>query len=293
MLRVKILIIFSTLLVVAYQNCGQVSLEKKVEASKVPEFSLSVKVCNFEDYETKVFYAYNRNFKFQDGYYYTDSDGDGLSDEFEEDSLNQEKYGLSSQVRDSNLDGFDDLIVVRFDMNIDQQNNLPVCEDLTLDSDRDGINDCTEDLINTDKYKPDTDADNIPDRLEVLNALNALDARDASSDVDGDGVNNLDEIKLGTPVLLSNANYPNQQIKSSMEVLIGEGCRLLTFEKLPFYSRLNPNHFVIEILEQNLMGEVILRKVNYLIDVNDYPQGQFNIDLDDDLILEGRSGGAL
>lgn len=294
MFKPILFIFFTTIFLVAYQNCSEVTLSDMVEASTIPTFLLKVKVCDFEDYNTKIFYGYNRNLKAEDGYFYTDVDGDGLTDEFENNVTNKSKYGLSSQVRDSNLDGYDDLIVVRYDLDINAQNNLPACIGFNLDSDRDGINDCTEDLISSEKLKPDTDGDGIPDRLEAIHGLNALDTRDASTDLDGDGIANFEEIRMSTPVQLSNAQYPQfVPVEFDMEVLIGENCRLFTFANLPFYQYMNVNQFVVEILEQNNSGEVILRKVNYFIAKEHLIQGEFLVDMQKSLLFEGHSEGSL
>ncbi|MCO4799765.1 MAG: S8 family serine peptidase, partial [Colwelliaceae bacterium] len=59
---------------------------------------------------------------------------------------------------------------------------------LTLDNDNDGINDLDDN---------DRDNDGIPDDIEILNGLNHFDASDASGDVDGDGMSNIDEFQAG------------------------------------------------------------------------------------------------
>lgn len=145
----------------------------------------------------------------------------------------------------------------------------------------------------SDYRHPDSDRDGIPDRIEVLNGLNPIDSRDASLDVDGDGILNIDEIKFGQPVSISNDKFENLKINSSMEVDVATGCRTLRFTNLPFYGRLSPNQFTVEIMEQNFAGEIILRRVNYFIYVEDFIIGNFDINLDSDLLYDGYSSGDL
>lgn len=93
-----------------------------------------------------------------------DSDGDGMSDEFES------TYGFDSGS----------------------------AEDAALDSDGDGLSNLEEFLLGTDPTSSDSDGDGIPDQYEVLNRLNPTDASDASADADGDGTSNLEEYQEGT-----------------------------------------------------------------------------------------------
>ena len=70
-----------------------------------------------------------------------------------------------------------------------------------VDSDNDGLSDVEEKYVyGTDHNKVDTDGDGMPDGWEIRYGLNPL-VNDASSDLDGDGLSNLQEyINGGDPV---------------------------------------------------------------------------------------------
>jgi parallel beta-helix repeat protein len=64
---------------------------------------------------------------------------------------------------------------------------------LKSDSDFDDLSYEQERMLGTSPSSIDTDGDGMPDGWEVANGLNPLSARDAQSDLDGDGVSNLNE----------------------------------------------------------------------------------------------------
>ncbi|XOV78609.1 MAG: reprolysin-like metallopeptidase [Aestuariibacter sp.] len=93
-----------------------------------------------------------------------DSDGDGMSDEFEE------TYNL-----DPNS-----------------------ASDANEDADNDGLSNLEEYFLGTNPTSADSDGDSIPDQYEVLNRLDPNDSSDANADADGDGSSNLEEYQEGT-----------------------------------------------------------------------------------------------
>ena len=70
------------------------------------------------------------------------------------------------------------------------------CADDTTDSDGDGLSDCYEECVLTDKFDRDTDGDGMPDDYETFNYLLRLVADD-EDDRDFDGLTNLEEMLLG------------------------------------------------------------------------------------------------
>lgn len=94
-----------------------------------------------------------------------DSDGDGMSDAFED------QYGLDP--------------------------NDP--QDALADSDGDGVANLEEFYLGTDPTSRDTDGDGISDGFEVNNGLDPT-RDDASLDKDGDGFSNLEEFQSGSDV---------------------------------------------------------------------------------------------
>ncbi len=125
-----------------------------------------------------------------------DSDGDGLPDrvEFE--------IGSSRTDPDTDGDGFSDLLEFRFTRGgLDPLVPNPGCtgEDDRRDVDGDGLLACEERFLGTSDRFFDSDADGLPDGLELRVRLDPA-AHDALLDADLDGVRNRDEIRAGTAV---------------------------------------------------------------------------------------------
>jgi len=125
-----------------------------------------------------------------------DSDGDGLTDseEFE--------AGLNRTVRDTDDDGFSDPIEFRFARaGLDPRAPNPGCasEEDRRDVDFDGLAACEELLLRTSTELYDTDADGVPDGLEVVAGTRPNES-DNLADADLDGRRNGDEIRFHTSV---------------------------------------------------------------------------------------------
>lgn len=120
-----------------------------------------------------------------------DSDGDGLSDAVEFDE------GMNRLSRDSDDDGFSDTLEWKFRRNgFDPLAPNPGCDmDERTDNDADGLLLCEELLLRTSSELFDTDADGVPDGLELQAGTDPARA-DALSDADLDGVRNGDEVRV-------------------------------------------------------------------------------------------------
>jgi hypothetical protein len=134
-----------------------------------------------------------------------DSDGDGLTD------LEEAKYyGTKLDKWDSDDDGINDFDEIKTKSNPLVPDAGNCSANFSLDSDKDGLTDCTEDRYGTSRILWDSDRDGIPDYLEVLYGLNPL-LNDAAEDPDKDGKSNIIEVSQGTPV-----DYANDEAIESM-----------------------------------------------------------------------------
>ena len=144
----------------------------------------------------------------EDGYK-ADSDGDGLSDEWEH------LHGLDRQSPDSDGDLYSDLFEERFrKQGFDPADaSLPVipCQN-GEDRDGDGLNTCEEEFLETDTLFPDTDADGIIDGIELRFGLDPT-VNDVGLDHDFDGISSGTEVKSGThPQLFNEEDYLSEKI---------------------------------------------------------------------------------
>ena len=128
-----------------------------------------------------------------------DTDGDGLPDSIE--LCKKYCYGQNpgcGTPTDSDGDGYSDYIEYQnmqagFDP-ADPKKPATPCT-ATDDFDGDGLKDCEEAVIGTDRHLFDTDGDHIPDFIEVLAGMNPLDGSDAFEDANHNNVRNFDEVR--------------------------------------------------------------------------------------------------
>lgn len=120
----------------------------------------------------------------------SDTDGDGLKD------VEELALGTNPFSWDSDGDGVGDSDELEIGTDPDNP-----------DSDGDGFLDGDEILYgfdplvyNDNEPDDDTDNDGIPNAVELFYNLNLLDSSDASGDLDGDGLTNLQEYQLGTRI---------------------------------------------------------------------------------------------
>lgn len=133
----------------------------------------------------------------------TDSDNDGLADDFEE------YIGTNSQSKDSDNDGLTDYqeeMLFDYDpLNKDTDNDG--VEDGAEDHDNDGLPNTKELEIGTDPILYDSDNDGLNDGEEV----NTHKTKPLQKDTDSDGASDGDEIRLGTDPLTAQDSFTEKQ----------------------------------------------------------------------------------
>jgi hypothetical protein len=181
-----------------------------------------------------------------------DYDREGLSNTRE--STLAEQFNVIFNKADTNGDGYSDLLMVMSGISRSSQDNLVSCSNTAQDTDLDGLNDCEEDLLETNPADPDTDGDGIIDGLEVRYGLAALDATDAHLDSDNDGLDNYAEVKANTPPTESNSQRTTQyalkyELRSQM--VNGVECTDLSLSNIPLLQVSNGNLLNIFVLQKN------------------------------------------
>lgn len=203
-----------------------------------------------------------------------DSDGDGLSDEVEDELrlCASEKGGASCNLGngrfadplDSDGDGYGDAFEYAhrasgFDPKRPSSATSPCRE--TGDTDGDGLRDCEERYLGTDLRLFDTDGDRFSDGVEVRFGMDPTKREDASRDDDADGTRNADELLAGwTPgakeILGDNPAKQRFTITPEPESADGRSCydfeitgiRLMTTRALGADKR-GKNHIEVVFME--------------------------------------------
>ncbi|MBI5511796.1 MAG: VWA domain-containing protein [Deltaproteobacteria bacterium] len=117
-----------------------------------------------------------------------DSDADGLWDR-DEDIL-----GTDALLADTDADGYGDGVEVIAGGMMDPLVLNDGCADEGQDGDQDGLADCEEEIIGTDRASPDTDGDFLPDGFEVIGHGSPL-SNDRMEDVDLDQLSDWNEVQ--------------------------------------------------------------------------------------------------
>jgi hypothetical protein len=144
-----------------------------------------------------------------------DSDGDGLSDDFEKLVL-----GTNPRKRDSDGDGLSDLREKDFATN-----------PLKADTDGDGLNDAREVRVGTNPHSKDSDQDKVPDKVEVQRGTaeapdsdadglpDWVDAVESDIDTDRDGLSDGEEAWLRTDMYSQHSD--TDILPDGVEVTLG------------------------------------------------------------------------
>jgi len=178
-----------------------------------------------------------------------DYDRDGIPNVRDiSDSLN-----LHPRRRDTNLDGYHDLLMLLSGIHVTSQANIKPCLQIHEDTDNDGLTDCEEDFLGTDKESYDTDGDTIPDYLELRVGLNPTNSIDARQDSDIDGVLNLEEVKEHTPVLEMNDKIVEGYalIYKTIPAQNGTSCGDFLVENIALVSVSNGNLVQLYFIEES------------------------------------------
>ena len=158
----------------------------------------------------KEFLVTNQNAIATEAGFLPDTDADGLPDAME-DRLGwvdpNDPTRSAALVPDFDSDFYNDKLehILR-PLGLDPvvPNVLPDCDDPAVDTDRDGLRDCEEKLLGTDRTLFDTDADGFPDQVEFRAGTNPL-FNDTLDDLDIDGITNAREIRAHTDVTANDA----------------------------------------------------------------------------------------
>ena len=149
----------------------------------------------------KEFMVTNRNALATESGFVPDTDADGLSDAMED------MLGLDALNPDVDGDYYNDKLehLLR-SLGLDPlvPNVLPDCDDPVVDTDGDGLRDCEEKLLASDRTLFDSDADGFPDQVEFRAGTNVI-FNDALDDLDLDGVSNAAELRGHSDVSANDA----------------------------------------------------------------------------------------
>jgi hypothetical protein len=157
-----------------------------------------------------------------DGRFLLDSDGDGLPEAIED------SVGADPRNRDTDGNGVSDLVEYRTKgkpcegagCNRSLRNPYSVCDGFRPvtdaagnvafpDTDRDGLNDCEEFLLKSDRTRVDSNGDFIPDAIAFKAGVPFIAGTDGSyAQPQGDGLTSYMKIKLGLPIQL-----PRERVK--------------------------------------------------------------------------------
>lgn len=142
-----------------------------------------------------------------------DTDGEGLIDELDNDFT----HNTNKNFPDSDDDGFDDNFEVRrfvdgFRADTKDGRGCDPSSPLTpgcvaRDTDGDGLSQFAEAYLKTRPTLVDSDADGVPDGMEVRYGLSPVQRQATGIDTDGDGTSDLEEFRLGSNPIARDAAF--------------------------------------------------------------------------------------
>lgn len=249
------------------QACSRTQLKEAPFTPPYKRVSLKVAYCPEAGGSLRAFYARNLSAVSKDFSFENDTDRDGLADSFEE-NVEASAFATTKTSSDSNGDGYTDFAMVKAGYKSSIQQSLALCPDPNLDTDNDGLSDCDETILRTSEIRADTDGDAIPDFWEVYYGLNPLDPFDAEQDMDLDGVSNVTEVQLGTPV-----NTSNEPEHRNVSYLLGAGhsheipldCEYLSVSNIPVLNLPSGNLVRMDILEVDGRGVSTIKRVQFVV----------------------------
>ncbi len=173
-------------------------------------------------YALSSFVASNINARPEGGQSVADSDGDGLTD------AQEALLGSDPELSDSDGDGFNDglewrLRVSGLDLLDPTDARCPDYE--RVDTDGDGLLDCEEGVLGSSRRRFDSDADGVPDSLEIAYSADPRSPsplRDMQIDTDGDGGTDADELRWHTdPKVPDNSAWAKLAYQYTLDEVLG------------------------------------------------------------------------
>lgn len=216
-------------------------------------------VCSNPDFRFQDIYALQSSARIENGGLMIDQDRDGLSNNHE--ITVGKDYNIKFNKRDTNLDGYSDLLAERGGFSLAEQQKFKRCMLLDQDTDLDGLTDCEENnLTHTDDLDADTDDDGIPDGLEVRFGMNPMVKGDTVQDLDNDTVDNYQEVKANTSATETNTAYMErlglkydiQNVDTGDE---SRECLNVQISNIPIVTVENGNQVLLYFLERDADGE--------------------------------------
>jgi hypothetical protein len=188
----------------------------------------------------------NESAKIESGELRMDWDRDGLSNINDNDA----RFNIDYRTNDTNGDGYSDLVMYVAGIESSAQSGIRQCNDSGSDLDFDGLNDCEERLLQTEEQKFDSDGDMLPDKLELRFGMNPNDPSDVFQDADNDGLTNMDEVKMNTPIMETNSEQTNlYALKNQITQVVGS-CRNFRISNIPVLPVSNGNSVRFYLIEK-------------------------------------------